>query len=393
MRIAICGGGNAAHTLAGLLSAATSNQVRVFTAFEDEARRWQQNMAEGGVTVTSRHGQITGRPELVSADPKQAISQAELVLLATPAFAHQPVLEKISPYLESGALIGAIPARGCFDLCARRALGKKFPLLVVFGMQTLPWACRIVHYGREVNVLGIKTAVALSALPAQRQAEVVETITQLIGITATPIANFLSLTLAGTGQLIHPGIMYGLFHAWDNQPFKSPPLFYQGIDNATAEILQGLSDEVQRLRVHLEERFVGLDLSDVQPLIHWLQRSYQEDIADCSSLKSSFVSNRSYAGLRAPMNPVEGGFAPDFNARYLSEDIPFGLIATRGVAELCGLETPIIDQVILWAQDKLGKEYLRKGRLDGKDVAETRAPQRYGFTTIRSLMDLYCPDY
>ena len=389
MRITICGGGNAAHTLAGLLAADPANQVRVYTAFEEEAIRWQRGMAEGGIVVTSRHGQIISRPELISSDPGQAIPQAELVLLATPAFAHQPVLEKIAPHLGKGSLIGAMPARSCFDLCARQALGEKFSQMTIFGMQTLPWACRIVQYGREVTVLGTKASVALSVLPARRQAEVVETIARLIGAPVSLTPNFLSLTLAGTGQLIHPGVMYGLFHTWDGRPFKSPPLFYQGIDNATAKILQGLSDEVQRIRTHLEERFPGLDLSDVQPLIRWLWLSYRDDIADCSSLQSSFVSNRSYAGLYAPVQPVDGGFAPDFNARYLSEDVPFGLAATRGVAELCGLETPVIDQVILWAQEKLGKEYLRRGRLDGRDVLETRAPQRYGFTTIQSFIDLY----
>lgn len=389
MRITICGGGNAAHTLAGLLSADPDNQVRVYTAFEEEAVRWQRGMAEGGIVVTSRDGQVRGRPELVSSNPNQAISQAELILLATPAFAHQPVLESITPFLENEALIGAIPARSCFDLCARQTLGEKFSQMTIFGMQTLPWACRVIQYGREVSVLGTKTSVALSVLPAQRRAEVVEVITRLIGVPVSVTPNFLSLTLAGTGQLIHPGIMYGLFHAWDGQPFKDPPLFYQGIDNATAEILQGLSDEVQRLRAYLEACYAGFDLSDVQPLIHWLWRSYGKDIADCSSLKSSFVTNRSYAGLYAPVQPVDGGFAPDFNTRYLSEDVPFGLVATRGIAELCGLETPVTDRVILWAQDKLGKEYLRRGRLEGRDVIETRTPQRYGFTTIQSLIDLY----
>jgi len=41
-------------------------------------------------------------------------------------------------------------------------------------------------------------------------------------IKINPIANFLSLALADTGQLIHPGIMYGLFHDWNGRVYDKP---------------------------------------------------------------------------------------------------------------------------------------------------------------------------
>ena len=54
---------------------------------------------------------------------------------------------------------------------------------------------------------------------------------------------------------------------------------------------------------------------------------------------------------------------PDFNFRYLSEDVPTGLCFTRGVGELLGVKTPSIDKVLLWAQEKLKKEFIGKDRL------------------------------
>lgn len=77
---------------------------------------------------------------------------------------------------------------------------------------------------------------------------------------------------------------------------------------------------------------------------------------------------------------------PDFQARYLSEDVPYGLVVTRGYAELLGVPTPMMDQVITWAQEKLGKEYLVNGKLSGADIHNTRAPQRYGAKTIEEAM-------
>jgi hypothetical protein len=80
-----------------------------------------------------------------------------------------------------------------------------------------------------------------------------------------------------------------------------------------------------------------------------------------------------------------GQHIPDFNHRFLLEDIPC-LAVIRGIAEIAGVETPNLDTVLLWGQEKLNKEYLVGSRLTGKDVATTRCPQRYGFTRIEELL-------
>jgi hypothetical protein len=42
--------------------------------------------------------------------------------------------------------------------------------------------------------------------------------------------------------------------------------------------------------------------------------------------------------------------------RYLSEDLPFGLVPMKGVAELLGVPaTPWFDRVITWGQQLIGK--------------------------------------
>ncbi len=226
----------------------------------------------------------------------------------------------------------------------------------------------------------------LAAWPPNHAAKVAALLSDLLGVPICPISGFLSLTLAGTGQLVHPGVMYGLFRDWDGCPYEDAPLFYQGIDITTAHILQQLSDELQSLRIRLEERVPALDLSAVLPLYDWLLRSYGNSIGDCSSLLNCFVTNDGYAGLRAPMRPGGNGLVPDFQTRYLSEDVPYGLVVIRGIAELADLPTPNIDQVIAWSQEVLGTEYLVDGELKGRNVAVSRAPQRYGFSSLDEVL-------
>lgn len=388
MQILVCGGGNAAHTLVGLISAQGARRVDVYLSFDDEQRRWRAGLEQqGGITVHLPGGDLFGRPDRISADPAQVVPQADMVLLALPAFAHEKVLHQIAPYLKANAWIGALPARGAFDLCARQALKDRAEQVVLFGLQTLPWACRVESFGRSVRVLGTKAQVDLACWPAEATVEVAAVLTPLLGLQVEPIANFLSLTLAGTGQLIHPGIMFGLFRNWDGQLYESPPLFYQSVDSSTAEVLEAMSTEIQALRLALEARFPEMDFSAVRPLREWLLISYPTDIEDASSLKSAFVTNRSYTGLRAPMRTVEGGLAPDFQGRYLSEDVHYGLVPTRGIAELAGVPTPQIDGVITWAQGCLGQEYLVAGKLCGNDLGSTPAPQRFGYQSIEALVE------
>ena len=67
--------------------------------------------------------------------------------------------------------------------------------------------------------------------------------------------------------------------------------------------------------------------------------------------------------------------------------VPCGLVVTRGIAELAGVETPNMDEVILWCQDRADKEFIdAEGKLAGKDLNETRAPQRYGFHDLDAFM-------
>jgi hypothetical protein len=236
-------------------------------------------------------------------------------------------------------------------------------------------------------LLGSKRIVDLASHTQAETHQLAVTLGRLFQVRLEPMGSFLGLTLANVGQLIHPGIMYGLFRCWDGAlyPADAVPLFYAGVTAEIAAILQGISDEVQRIAARLAE-MVGLEaVRGVRSLHEWLLRAYAGDIQDGSTMRSCFVSNQAYGSLRAPMRPRDGGFAPDFGYRYLAEDIPYGLLVTRGIAEICGVATPRMDAIIEWAQDKLGRRWLEGGRVAGTDLVRSRAPQRYGLNSVDDL--------
>ena len=62
------------------------------------------------------------------------------------------------------------------------------------------------------------------------------------------------------------------------------------------------------------------------------------------------------------------------------------MIVIRGIAELAGVETPMLDEVITWCQNKMDKEFLVDGKLCGKDIHSTRCPEAYGFTDLDTFL-------
>lgn len=395
MKITICGAGNAAQTLIALLAADNQTEVAVYAPLAGEAVRLGHAMQPDGVCAIFPHGrQLRGRAAVVTADAAEAGIGARLVLLALPAFAHEAVLRALAPHLPENVWIGALPARGGFDLLAQQVLGRlqENNARVLFGLQTLPWACRIREWGRTVDVLGAKAAVDVAVWPAARAGEVAATLSNLIHAPLAPIANFLALTLANMGQIIHPGIMYGLFHRWDGASFPAGriPLFYGGVDGATAALLATMSEEVLTVRDAIARTAPGLDLTSVVDVQTWLLDAYPDQVADKHTLQAAFNSNTAYAGLRAPVEQVgDDAFTPAFHSRYLAEDVPYSLLVTRGIAELAGVATPTIDRVICWAQARLGREYLVAGRVAGRDIAASHAPQRFGIDSLAALTGDY----
>ena len=380
-KITVCGGGNGSQTLAPIAAHNLDCPVDIYAPFADEVERLRAGVdAHGGIEVTGAM-QVKAQPRRVSADPAEVISGSDMVVLVLPAFAHESTLRQIVPFLDEGAWVGAMPARGGFDYCATQILAKHDrDDVVLFGLQTLPWACRIREYGRVVHVLGIKNAVDAASRPAAKIEQIAPLLERMLGLPIGTAANMLALTLANTGQLIHPGIMYDLFADWDGMPFDvdDVPLFYEGLSEEGAQRLAGLSDDVQAVRARLEPT---LDLSAVRPLKAWLLRSYGDAIADPSTLRSAFVTNRAYSGLKAPVREVPTGhFVPDFRARYLAEDVPFGLAVSKAIAGLAGVETPTMEKVIAWAGAQLGRDYL------GRDAGEARIPQKHGFGDLEQLI-------
>eukprot|EP01135_Chromosphaera_perkinsii_P000650 Nk52_evm17s147 gene=Nk52_evmTU17s147 len=389
--VCVVGGGNAAHAMIALFGS-RGITATWWAPFQDEAERLRKNM-EGTSGITGDFakechpsGNVVGAPSVVSKDPKDVVPQADVIILPLPSFAYAQVLEDLKPHLRKGQYVGVTPGQGGFDWTARIVLGDKFNDIVIFSIQPMPFNCRITEFGKGVHVQTLKKNYKIGVIPntdpdvIQRALKINVT---LFGGSADYCGHFINCSLYPMNAIIHPQRIYRLLaiSGWQpGQVLKENPLFYEEMDVESTDLMEQVNKELIAAAKALDAKRPDMHV-EVPMILDFLSFAYD---FPADNLKTFFSENPAYAGFRSPYKAVEGGFVPDFTNRYFTEDIPLGLCLYKGVADLVDVETPMMDKVITYMQGHMGKEYVKDGKLIGKDVGETTAPQRFGLT-VESL--------
>ncbi|KAL3869243.1 hypothetical protein ACJMK2_041950 [Sinanodonta woodiana] len=398
IKILVCGGGNGAHTLAGIAAAIPNVEVRVLTLFADEADKWSKILESNVlvVSITYNNGttaEILSKPKLVTKDPAIAVPGIDIIFFTVPAFAHQQYFHAILPFLEPNVIIAGLPGQAGFEFQAISTLKNVVDKCAILNCESLPWACRLLEFGKKVQIQGFKESLSTSLIMGHGKYKLppLELIQKILGERPKLVKtkNYLAVNLMAK-SIVHPPIMYGKWCLdWDGEPLKlGAPLFYQGVDDVQADLLSKVSDEVVNTSKKIQEIRPELDMSEVIHIFDWFTINYRDQISDSSNLKMAMRTNKAYNGLLHPTRKENGNLVPDFSYRYITEDVPFGLVVIKGIAEIVGVETPTMDKIINWAQDILGREFLVGSELKGKDLKCTRSPQAFGFKTLEELLNV-----
>ncbi|CAM9401305.1 unnamed protein product [Phaeothamnion confervicola] len=400
-QVVVCGGGNGAHVSAGFL-ASRGIRVNVFTR---QPKRWGESIK---ITTTGssweHRGTLVGGLNTVSADPAQVVPGSDVILVAAPANAHPHILRAVAPFVDQGAAVGALFAQGGFDWAASHAFGEELFANIgcLFGLQNIPWICKIKKYGHEARIIGPKKCLYVATYPVEQRDDRARQMEAMFDIPCKTLPNFLNLTLTPSNQIIHPARYYSIFRDWDGKKTYSMAqleerqgtFLYDNFDEFSAETLQALDNELQQVKIALQQRCPQLDLSFVPPIGERIMMQYGEDVTETSSLKRIFCSNLGYKGCATPLKEVRPGeYQPATESRLFWEDIPFGLCILKNLAEMLGnFPTPAINSMILWHQQFMGREFLAAdGQLNPLMLGETGAPYKYGIHTLDDLVRTCLP--
>lgn len=101
-----------------------------------------------------------------------------------------------------------------------------------------------------------------------------------------------------------------------------------------------------------------------------------------------FNTNMGYSRVTFPMAPAgeghpAGNVTLNINARFFTEDVPYGLVILKDIGNILGVPTPHCTKQIVWHQQFMTTKYVDAATGDFLPgcLENTGAPSRYGITT------------
>lgn len=363
-RICICGGGALGHIMISVISS-KGYDVCLLTNHPD---KWSHQIISKDLNGKQYIGNITK----ISSDPKDVIPESDIILLCLPGFLIDEEIKKIKQYLKENSCLGSIVSSTGFFISALANLDENAKL---FGFQRVPYIARVEEYGKKATLLGYKKSLNM-AFHGIRDIDALATMFSNIIDTPINILNHVfEATLTNSNPLLHPARLYTLFKDYKKGTiYPKETLFYEEWDDCSSEILIACDREFQELLLTLP-----VTPNSIPSLLEYYE-SY-----DKYSLTKKISSIEAFKKIKTPMENVDGGYIPDISSRYFTEDIPYGLLLIKYMAQMQNISTPNIDKIVYWCQNIMSKEYIKDGLIvcDSKDIKDISC---LNYDVIRKLI-------
>ena len=342
MRIAILSAGNAGQAFAGGMTL-SGHQVHL-AAVPEHSEQIKIIQTFGGVLVegSTAAGKAGGFAEIarVDTDVKSAVSEAEVTFLVAPAFGQEAYFEYIVAHSPDDQVIVIQPGKfGALRLAQMmREAGRDPDSLLITETDTFLYAAKI-HGLDRIWLRGIKSQLPLAALPHTRTDEALAILHQIHPqYVAAP--SVLTTSMSDAAYSIHPvTTLLDLSRIESMGPYRTKAY---SITPGVARMAEAVDAE----RVQVAQA-MGVETDDV-----------------FTQLKSmyGFPGDNLYEALSNTTVHVDQLTPRSAQHRYVTEEIPYGLVPISEIASMLGISTPNIDAIIALASTVNGEDYRATGR-------------------------------
>ncbi len=305
---------------------------------------------KGGIEISGEASNGFARLNMITTDLGEAIKGVDIIIIGGSAFAHEPLARAMAPYVEDGQFVLFVSNFGAIRFKKiMTELNVKTDVTPVESM-SLIYATRALEPG-NVSVIGVKGNLPVAAMPAGRTSEFVEKISPVFP-QITPCENVLVTSLNNLNPIVHPPMI--LFNAGRIEATggKGWNLYHEGATESVTKIMLAMDTERMSIMDHLG--ISGIAFKDV---FETMYKKYSVGGATLSeTLRQSPIHSN-------PVFPAP----PSINTRYVTEDVPFGLVPWSSIGRMWNLPTLSIDAGIRIASIMLERDYFKEG-LTTKDL-------------------------
>jgi opine dehydrogenase len=341
MRVAVLGAGHGGQAMAADLTLA-GHEVRL-AAVPEHAGKIAILKAIGGIHLegTTSTGVPAGfaRIALITDDVPQAIAGAAVIMLVLPAFAQKPYMEILRRWAERGQLVVFNPGKfAALEFTRMLIEAGRYGEILVGETETLIYAARIQAAGHN-RIMGIKNMTYYAAMPAVQTARTLRVLDDLLPRFA-PARNVLQTSVDDMAMTIHP--ITTLMNASRIEQLGPYLTHHYDITPALGRVILAVDGEryaiAQRLRYETlsffenYERYYGVSGKSVDELI---------------------LNVAAYGSMSSP---------DKLTHRYVTEEVPYGLVAVEAMGRVVGVPTPGMSAIIELANMANDVDYRAGGR-------------------------------
>lgn len=306
--------------------------------------------------------------EMASTDLKASTDGADIIIIVTGANFQEKVAQSLAPLLRDGQLILLVQGNTCGSLIVRRALDRagckaKVDIAEMDNYPMSAWRRAPARIAPIVTKKGLQIAT----FPGNRIDAVFPRLAPLFP-TAVPAQSVIYTGFVNANAMLHVANCVGnagLIDRGGNYKF-----YAEGVTPMIGRLYEAINAE----RVAVADK-LGAKVPD---LAAWFELTYgvREKTLSESCQKLTFNSDGPYQATGTPKS---------FEHKYVSEDVPGGLIPMSAIGKAVGVPTPAIDAVISIAQIMAGSDFSANARtldrlgLAGKGAADIRRVMQDGF--------------
>jgi opine dehydrogenase len=323
--------------------------------------------ARGGIEVEGEPDRLAAI-DRVTTDLAAAIDGAGIIIVATGGNYQEAAARSLAPLLRGGELILLIQGNTGGSLVVRRALDAAGcrAAVDVAEMDNYPYSCWRVSATR-IRPIVAKRWLQIAAFPGHRIDAVLPRLAPLFShAVAAPTVVHTGFTNANA--MLH--VANCVANAGKIDRGEAYKFYAEGVTPSVARLYEAINAERVAVAAALG--------ADVPNLADWFERTYGVRGATLSETCQLLTTNAD--------GPYQATGTPkSFEHKYITEDVPVGLMPMRALGAACGVPTPMIDAVIELVRGLTGRDFAAEGRtlqrmgLDGLDAAGIRRVMEQGF--------------
>ena len=299
---------------------------------------------KGGISIAGQASNGFARLDMITTDLQAAVAGVDVIIIGGSAHAHEPLSKALLPFLEDGQFILFTSNFGAlrFQKWLRES-GRQVRVTPVETM-SLPYAVRALSPG-EVSCIGVKNDLQTAALPASRTQAFLEAI-QPVFPSLTAADSVWVTSVNNLNPIVHPPMV--LFNAGRIEVTRGQGwnLYAEGATESVARVMEAMDRERMELLGRISQN--GLPFKQA-----------------FATLYRDYDLNRPTLSETLMQSPIHGDPAfpaPDsIDTRYLSEDIPFGLVPWARMGRMWGQPMPTVEAMIQVASIMLEKDFSTLG--------------------------------